>query len=285
MTRYLSATVLGLMAVMFFSSGMMDNNGQAGRTGSPGELTCRDGCHNSFALNSGGGSITLGSTNMLNWEYVPGTTYHMTVTVAKAGVNLFGVGLEALTSTNDNAGMLNITDAASTQIKFAAVSGVSRRNVVHKLNGGVGTDGKTFQFDWVAPSSDIGNVTFYFAGNAANGQNNMAGDHIYTGSQVITPAIGTGLEEVDRTSGVQVWPNPVVDHLSIAYHQDGTGRVLAELYGADGRLLAQPLNADRAPGRHVESLGDLSQWPAGVYHLRIQIDGQDHLHRVVRLDR
>ncbi len=38
----------------------------------------------------------------------------------------------------------------------------------------------TFQFDWTPPATNVGPITFYAAGNAANGNGTSAGDFIYT---------------------------------------------------------------------------------------------------------
>ncbi|MBP8137654.1 MAG: hypothetical protein KAY61_05565, partial [Candidatus Eisenbacteria bacterium] len=40
----------------------------------------------------------------------------------------------------------------------------------------------TWSFDWTAPSSPAGSVTFYAAGNAANGSEEPSGDWIFTTS-------------------------------------------------------------------------------------------------------
>src|SRR5436190_9210675 len=50
-------------------------------------------------------------------------------------------------------------------------------------------NGATFQFDWTRPATNTGPVTFYVAGNAANGDAAMTGDLIYTSSVELTPAI------------------------------------------------------------------------------------------------
>ncbi|MBI3950760.1 MAG: VCBS repeat-containing protein [Acidobacteria bacterium] len=44
------------------------------------------------------------------------------------------------------------------------------------------TGGNTWTFDWVAPSTNVGDVGFYGAGNASNGNNANTGDKIYTKS-------------------------------------------------------------------------------------------------------
>jgi hypothetical protein len=42
--------------------------------------------------------------------------------------------------------------------------------------------GASWTFNWVAPSTDVGLVTFYAAGNEANNNGNESGDQIYTTS-------------------------------------------------------------------------------------------------------
>jgi uncharacterized protein (TIGR03437 family) len=59
-------------------------------------------------------------------------------------------------------------------------------------------DGAVFQFDWIPPSTNVGSITLYVAGNAANGDGNLTGDHIYTSSVQLDPAIPV----TPTTSGV-----------------------------------------------------------------------------------
>ncbi len=195
------------LAITFLAiADIMQKDGKAARTGSPGEFDCT-GCHTSFPVNTGGGSITISSPNLTNWMYVPGQTYQIDVTVAKTGVGLFGFGFEALRVTgNTNAGTLAITNSVETQLKSASVSGSPRTNVVHKLNGGQTNDSHTFSFNWTAPATNIGNVKFWTAGNAANNQNDSLGDYIYKTSQVVTPFV-TGIDEINNPS-ISILPNP-----------------------------------------------------------------------------
>ncbi len=276
---YLTSAVL---VAIVLTSGTLDNNGKAGRTGSPGENTCVNSCHNTFALNSGSGSITLGSTNMTGWQYVPGTTYHMTVTVALSTSNLFGFGVECLTSAGANAGTLTVTNSAQTQAKNATVNGNSRKNIVHQQDGGVGTGSKTFAFDWVAPATNIGNVTFYFAGNASNGQDDEAGDRIYTGSRVISPAITTGVEDVAwGTDEVVIGPVPFDHTCNVSYTTTG-GEVSISLLDVNGRVLERMVKAQRAAGRHTEILDGLDRFAAGTYLVLLELDGVPLVRKVMR---
>jgi hypothetical protein len=186
----LSISMLSAL-IVFTSLDTLDDTGIAGKTSSPGELTCVNSCHNSFALNSGPGSITISAAGMTNNQYVPGQVYNMTVTVAQTGVGLFGFDTEALLASNNNAGTFTVTDAVSTRIKTITVSGVVRNNMTHKLNGGASSGSKNFTFNWTAPAAGSGNVTFYFSGVAANASGNNQGDYVYNSSQVFTESCAT----------------------------------------------------------------------------------------------
>ncbi len=183
---------LGMIAILFLGVAAASENpgGKAGKTGSPGEGDCTD-CHSSYALNSGSGSVVISSSNLTNWEYVPGNTYSITVTVSHSGRSAFGIGFEALKSNGANAGTL--TAGTGTHAASATVSGNSRTNIVQSSGGGTGTTGShTFNFTWTAPATDVGAVTFYCVGMAANsttGNSNEASDYVYSTSQVVQPFV------------------------------------------------------------------------------------------------
>jgi hypothetical protein len=274
-TRYATAA----LAFIMLCSGVLNDDGKAGRTGSPGESTCRN-CHDSFVLNSGPGSVTLTADNMPGWEYEPGMLYHMNATVAQASRPLFGVGVEALSSSNANAGTLAITNS-DTQIKTATVQGQSRNNVVHTFGGGASADSKTFAFDWQAPNSNIGNVTFYFAGVAANDDGENNNDHVYTGTQVVTPAIGTGIDEATATVRFTCFPNPVGSVLRVRYQLPAGNRVRITLHSAGGQLLATLVDADRPAGEQEEVLTGMQRFAPGALIVRMDMGSSIAQQRLV----
>jgi hypothetical protein len=227
--KIITICVLTVLSLLWMSNA----NGVANRNGAPGETACNaSGCHTSNALNSGGGSITI-TDNIPTTGYIPGQTYTINVTVAKTGVNLFGFGFEAVSSSNTTAGTLVVLNAASTK----TLNG-TRTNMVHLTNSGVSASSKTFTFGWIAPSTPNGNVTFYAAGNAANGNGSDTGDYIYTTTKTITPSpLTTG-----TVSGSPFCGNS--SGISIPYVASGTfstGNVFtAELSDASGSF-ANPL--------------------------------------------
>jgi len=232
-TLLLFAAVISTTVFMAFD--IQSETGIAGYTGSPGENTCVN-CHSSTgASNTGPGSIAIRS-NMNNWEYVPGQTYSISVVVSQTGRSLFGMGLEALTSSNTNAGTLTITNAASTRLRTAANS---RINVTHQNNGGASADSMVFTFNWTAPSTNIGNVTFYFAGIAANNNGQNSGDNVYNSSKVATPATTTALEEVASSNKtIRPYINGA-GNIAIPVDVKAASSALVEMFDLKGSLLSR----------------------------------------------
>ena len=160
---------------------MSYNGGVAGYNNAPTQTNCATSCHGTNPLNSAGGSITI-TDNIPATGYVPGTTYSINVTVARTGISKFGFGFEAVNSSNGNAGTLLVTNSALTK----TLSG-TRVNMTHLNNSGIGSGVKSFTFNWVAPAATNSTVTFYSSGNAANGNNSVSGDFIYTTTRTVSP--------------------------------------------------------------------------------------------------
>lgn len=279
MIRKLLLGVMPIAMIALFTSEKMSDNGKAGYTGSPGEQTCIN-CHNDFSVNSGGGSIAIGASTMTNWEYVSGTTYNMSVTVARTGNGMFGIAIEALDATNDNAGTLNITDAASTQIKSRTVSGISRRNVVHMLDGGLNADSKEFNFSWTAPATNVGPVTFFYSGIAADADGNETGDYVYAGSQVANPNT-TAINIVKAEASTSVYPNPASSFMNVTYTAKQSGTVSMNLFNLNGQLVQKQIASSSQPGLHTESIRNLNEIPIGIYMLQTIVDGSANIQKVI----
>ncbi|MGE5175770.1 MAG: choice-of-anchor V domain-containing protein [Hyphomicrobiales bacterium] len=156
----------------------------ASKTNAPSEGLCTE-CHTG-GLNVTGGSLEIQGVPA---AYQPGTTYSLTVQLQKPGQQRWGFELTAL---RDSAGVAvqagsfaNTTDF--TAVQMSPVNARNRLYVSHYRGIADGTylgtlDGPvTWTFDWTAPAPGAGTVTFYAAGNAANGNLvSGAGDYIYT---------------------------------------------------------------------------------------------------------
>ena len=157
------------------------------------------------------------------------------MTVSEGTKPLFGFGFEALLSSGANAGTL--TQGTGSTIKTANISGNVRRNVVHQLNAGASSGSHTWSFTWVAPATNVGNVTFYAAGNACNANGSDSGDHVYTTSQVVTPAAATGIiENQSKTWSVQNLNN---GDLFISRPTLSNGKVSVKIFNLSGQEIFQ----------------------------------------------
>jgi hypothetical protein len=275
---YHLAFTLGTAGILFLA-GINSDNGKAGATGSPGEQTCsQSNCHTGSTDNSMGGSVTLTSTDLVNWEYTPGQTYTLTATVMQQGRSLFGVGLEALLPSGANAG--NLIAGTGTTIKTATVSGNSRRNIVHNMNAGATANAHSFTFTWTAPATDVGPITMYFAGNATNNNGAKTGDYIYNASQVVSPA-GVGIPEQENSLFTfSFYPNPATDNLTANYSLEESSKVTYIIYDLTGKKI-QTETTNRFPGAQQQSI-DVSSLQAGTYFLSVSVNGNVITKRFVK---
>jgi len=163
--------------VRAFSSGPDPSN-----TGAPGESTCAS-CH--------GGGPTGGTLSIsgLPANYSPNQEVTLTVSLSQANRGRYGFQLTAIDDSGKRAGDLTTNDNR-TQLRVNDVLGNQRQYIEHTAAGNApSSPGQgSWTFKWKAPAQSVGRVTFYFAGNAANGDFLQTGDTIYTNSQSVQPA-------------------------------------------------------------------------------------------------
>ncbi len=181
-TIFLLTDNQSITRVHAFSSGP-----PGGNTGAPNELTCAtSGCH-SGAVNTGPGQFTITG---LPARYDPGMTYQVTVTNSTSDNSRrrWGFQLTALTSGNARAGNL-ANNSGFTSILNDDGPGGNRQYIEHNLQGTFAGDGSpaAWTFNWTAPATNVGSVTFYAAGNQANNNGNNTGDQIYTTTLTVNP--------------------------------------------------------------------------------------------------
>ena len=247
---------------------ILSSTGKAGKTGSPGESTCT-GCHTGSVLNDGTGLVTISSTDLINWQYTPGQTYSIDVNVSRTGNSLFGFDCECLNSNNQDAGTFIVTNS-ETQILNATVSNVIRKNMVHTLNGGNTANSHTFSFNWTAPSTNIGDVTFYVTGNAANGNSITSGDHIYSTSQLVIPAINGILSNTQNNNNFSVYPNPAQDHISVTYTALVNEKASVRLFSMSGQVIEITQQQQQSMGNTPTIEVQIPEIPKGVYLIQLE---------------
>lgn len=273
----LFTSTLGI--IIFSNIAYTNNNGKEGKTGSPGETACTQ-CHNSNALNSGGGSVSISSPNMPNWNYFPGTTYTINVKVKKSGIAKFGFGFEALLPSGANGGFIQTANATNVKTINAMVLGNSRANAVHKQPNHFGQDSVTFSFDWTAPAAGAGNITFYAAGNATNSGNNSSGDFIYTTSQIVTEALTTQIQSLLNPESFTIFPNPCSDFITINLPNNvDAGQTMLSIFDLNGALVHQQnfVNFNNSQSIALET----SFLKEGVYFVHLKNRTWQYHHKMI----
>jgi len=195
----------------------------------PGNCTAI-GCHTGTALNGGKGSVSISFPNGMS--YTPGVKQHLTVTIADPAATQKAWGFQAtvrlasstttmagsLTSSDNNT-LLMCTDASffteptypfsasgaqacSTTFKPTLVYQYIEHDLVGELASVGHTGSYSYQFDWTPPATNVGNVTFYVAGNAANGDTQPTGDHIYATTYTLSPVQSGPTPAIQSSNGI-----------------------------------------------------------------------------------
>ena len=166
-----------------FSAGPLPSRTGAPALGTfPAEANCTQ-CHRTNPeVNSGPGRLTIGG---LPQGYSPNQEFTVTVMLTQEGRSRYGFQLTALDDSGNPVGTLTSTDTRTRTLSGAAGTFAARLYIEHTLEG---TNQGSWSFLWRAPAAAAGRVTFYVAGNAADGSGTNTGDFIYTNSASIQPA-------------------------------------------------------------------------------------------------
>ncbi|MFN7927363.1 MAG: choice-of-anchor V domain-containing protein [Blastocatellia bacterium] len=186
---------MGAHPVRASRGGPDPSNTDAPALGSFSAETNCTACHfGTGNLNASGGSITLTAPS----SYEPGQKYTIQVALSRGSLVRFGFQVTALDASGNLAGTFTITDSNRTQLVDGdPFSEYKNRKYVEQTTGGSaipsgGTAGSNqWSFDWTAPATRIGKITFYAAGNCTNNNNLQTGDFIYTTTALVRPSIAS----------------------------------------------------------------------------------------------
>ena len=237
-------------------------------TGAPGEQTCAaSACHLGSPVNSGGGSVTLSG---IPANYTLNQEYTITVTVSQSGRSTFGFQATVIDDQGKEAGTL--TAGAGTGLIASAVGSNLRRYVRHNTPRETANQG-VWTFRWRAPSQSAGRVTFYAAGNAANGDSSQTGDLIYTTSTSSQPPVAvasvTTVSSASFVQNVALAQDMIVSAFSAAALSQNvvlatTNPLPTQLDGTEIEV-RDSTNTTRKAGLFFVAPGQVNYWiPAGT---------------------
>ena len=247
------------------------------KTGAPNEGTCADAnCHTGNDLNASGGSLMLTTPE----TYEPNQVYEIIVSLARDGQSRWGFEMTALDGNGAGAGSFEIADVATTQLKEKG----GKQYIMHTADGSAqGTnDENQWTLKWTAPDADIGPITFYAAGNAADGNFIPTGDYIYTEQAESTPPVPTVAEvSLEIVGDMALTTMNAVEGVSYTLKVTNTGNMMDTItleasaeVGIEGSVLGAlsdrsvDLEAGAATEIIVKVTGDLFTEP-GDYDINV----------------
>ncbi len=171
-----AVVLIGSKLVFGFSGGP-----PAERTGNPGEIcgndTCASSCHTSFAVNAGSAKFSI---SLPSSEYKPGQTIDITIEFTNTSTAIHGFEITAVDASNNKVGTFASKDNTAQTEPY---------DNLYAAHTKVGTGENQWTVQWTAPTASVfGPITFYAAGNEANGNSASSGDYIYTNTATISSA-------------------------------------------------------------------------------------------------
>ncbi len=268
-SAFLSVIAISLSSLTYtFSS---PGGAPAGATGSPGDnnLTCaRSGCHSGTANPQSG----LISTDVPSSGYVPGQTYQITVSITQAGISKWGFQASPQSSNGTLLGTLTLTETSRTRF-----IGTGNKYVTHTTGGNSGATGSTsWSFNWTAPSTGTGPVTFYTAAMAANGNNGTSGDQVYFDNLVIEEDVTISINDNQSLSDIILYPNPAQgSEMFIKNLKSDETLTIRDMQGKT------VLKTDFSGNNLIQSI-NIENLPKGAYTLEISSESGSKIKRFIR---
>ncbi len=264
-------TVLSISAIILLGmvSALTNAGGSPGaKTGSTADGSNCTQCHAGTAQ-----TVTSWiSSDIPASGYIAGQTYTITLIGTHTGVARFGFEITAEDASNNKVGTFIITNAGQTKL-------VNSNNAVcHTGNGLTPTnDSKAWSFDWTAPSVGTGDITFYAALNAADGNMTTSGDVIYLTSQTITENNSVSIKQNSTTKEqINLYPSVVDNNLNLQWENLDVKQVL--IYSITGQQLMQ---YDIENGSNSIKL-DVSSLSKGTYLCYFEVNGEAVVKRFVK---
>lgn len=258
-TGFLSNSIYekyGLFHTDEFESTAYSTNPPPQRTGAPGENNCTQ-CHSGSTF-SAFGNINYAFSNPLN-EYYPDSTYTIDIGTNNS-VN--GFEMTILDANTFQAG--TFTSGLESNVLNSGFRQYIRHSNPNTTN---------WTFQWTAPSTNVGNLTVYYAFNKSNNSGTSSGDSIFLGQETIFISSSIGLTDYEKLqNGFNVFFNPNKKEIQLSFKPLQSSRVMVHVQDINGRLIFKEdfgiLNAKH----HQKQIQQIEFQAKGVYIVSLFID-------------
>ncbi len=281
--------LIATIGVLFVGTGWIidtkSNGAPVASTNAPGELTCnRSPCHTGSPLDSGPGDLTFHIAGAEE-GYMPGETYDVTVTMAQAGIERFGFQTLALHDLDTtNAGTWTVTDELRTRISSGILQYEGRKYMTYRYAGTTpfAPSQGQWSFQWTAPETNTGPVTFYSAAVAANNDGTDQGDLAYTLQHTLAPSIFASIgDRGPQRMHVHLFPNPVSDEVQVSYTTTTMGTTSIHISDPIARTSELLMRNMDTPGEHQVRMDLKGRFAAGAYLITVTNNGAVSSHKLI----
>ncbi|MBN2173012.1 MAG: T9SS type A sorting domain-containing protein [Bacteroidales bacterium] len=240
---------------ILLASGTLYHNGSPGnKTGSPGDggANCTE-CHLGTPTQE---EFWIFNGDLVLYGYQPSQVYLMTVVGVDPDANKFGFEATVEDESGNPVGTLQLFDPSRTQLIN------SNTSVTHTAAGNVplADTGTAWFFNWVAPAAPVGNVGFYVAVNAANGNGQNTGDQIHLSSFMASPSVS--IAESNENKPFNFYPNPSNGMINLTNNKSSDDQEI-KIFNIGGQIIYE---TRLIAGQN--SRIDLSRLENGIYIIR-----------------
>jgi hypothetical protein len=240
----------------------------AGAPGSVGNMgTCANaGCHANNAFSASASIELLDGTDLVD-QYEPEKSYTLRVTGIAGSGSPAAYGFQAV-SLDGTDSQTGVWGDIGSGVQIVTLSG--RDYAEHSSP----SSSNTFELEWIAPSANTGEVTFYSAVALVNENGNTSGDG------VAATTLSIGEKEPNNTSSairelanLSVYPNPVQNELNIEITSQNTGAFQLRFVDISGKVIrVEQLEINSGTNRKAFDVSDINK---GFY--LIQLFGDDYV--------
>ncbi len=272
---FLLTAVCGFTYLVFSASAGGPALSSAGnRTGAQGSPAhCSAGSCHAFGTSTVV-SITVdsGTSDTPVTHYVPGMLYTVKIHgTSSLSQPKFGFQFAAVSGTGISQAQAGAFPALPAPL-HTATSGtltlVEHGSPITAISPGI----FDMSFQWIAPTTNVGDITLYCTLNAVNG-NTMAdpGDIANNTSVFLNPATPTAIGDASGKINVVAFPNPVCNHLNLIFEHAQTGRYSVSVFDGDGRaMLNEIVLVDGETHKNINT----AHWQAGYYVMIVENNGR-----------
>ena len=232
-----------------------------GKTGAPGETSCTS-CHSGSAQSGAGENafVLFNASATPVTGYVPGQSYAVSVSM-NSNPSKKGFQATALDINGNMAG--TFTAGLNTSI-----SGTTKKYANHKSTSNNAAT-TAWLWAWTAPSTNVGDVTFYLATNKANGNNTNSGDVIYLSQHIIGST--AGIDEEIVNNNLVIGSNPEKDQIQMGFDALSSESLFFNLVDATGKSVFTKDLGITSIGKNKHAIQLPNELKSGVYFVHLFI--------------